>query len=112
MQRALAAGGGLTRSLEVCRAVRAENADVGLVLFGYANPVFVTGPERFAGLAAAAGADALLCVDWPPDEGTELTSALARHGLGFVPLLAPTSTPGGWPSPVAPPRAVSSTTCR
>jgi tryptophan synthase alpha chain len=94
MQRALSAGGGLTRSLEVCRAVRAENNDVGLVLFGYANPVFVRGPERFANQAAAAGADGLLCVDWPPDEGSELTSALSRHGLAFVPLLAPTSTPG------------------
>ncbi|HEY8923714.1 MAG TPA: tryptophan synthase subunit alpha [Polyangia bacterium] len=94
MQRALAAGGGLSRSLEICRAVRAENDDVGLVLFGYANPVFVTGPERFAERASAAGADALLCVDWPPDEAPELRAALAKHELGFVPLLTPTSTPG------------------
>ena len=93
MQRALAAGGGLSRSLEICRAVRAENDDVGLVLFGYANPVFVTGPERFAERARAAGADALLCVDWPPDEAPELRAALAKHELGFVPLLTPTSTP-------------------
>ena len=93
MQRALAAGGGLSRSLEICRAVRAENDDVGLVLFGYANPIFVTGPERFAEKARAAGADALLCVDWPPDEAPELRAALAKHELGFVPLLTPTSTP-------------------
>jgi len=93
MQRALASGGGLSRSLEICRAVRAENDDVGLVLFGYANPIFVTGPERFAERAHAAGADALLCVDWPPDEAPELRAALAKHDLGFVPLLTPTSTP-------------------
>ena len=93
MQRALAHGGGLTQSLEICRAVRAENDEVGLVLFGYANPIFVLGPERFAERARAAGADALLCVDWPPDEAPELRAALAKHELGYIPLLAPTSTP-------------------
>ena len=93
MQRALAAGGGLSSSLEICRAVRAENDDVGLVLFGYANPIFVTGIDRFAERAQLAGADALLCVDWPPDEAPELRAALAKRELGFVPLLTPTSTP-------------------
>jgi tryptophan synthase alpha chain len=92
MLRALAAGGGLSRALDLCRAVRAENADVGLVLFGYANPVMVTGPGNFARRARDSGADAVLCVDWPPDEGPELLSALAAAGLGYIPLLAPTST--------------------
>jgi len=67
MQRALAAGGGLSRALALCRAVRAENAEVGLVLFGYANPIVVTGPTAFARQTHEAGADAVLCVDWPPD---------------------------------------------
>ena len=93
MQRALAAGGGLTQSLALCRAVRAENADVGLVLFGYANPIIVTGVDQFAQRAHESGGDALLCVDWPPDEGPELLAALTKHKMGFIPLLAPTSTP-------------------
>ncbi len=93
MQRALAAGGGLGRSLELCRAVRAENDVVPLVLFGYANPIVVMEPARFSAAAKAAGADAVLCVDWPPDEDDELTGALARVGLDLIPLLAPTSTP-------------------
>ena len=46
------AGGGLGRSIEVCRAVRARTATSGSVLFGYSNPVFVRGPERFANQAA------------------------------------------------------------
>jgi tryptophan synthase alpha chain len=92
MQRALAAGGGLTRALALCRAVRAENPDVGLVLFGYANPIVVTGPERFARQAHEAGVDAVLCVDWPPDEAPELLAALKKNDVGFIPLLAPTST--------------------
>ena len=93
MRRALKAGGGLRASLELCRRVRQQAPDVGLVLFGYANPIFVRGPEAFAGAARDAGADALLCVDWPPDEASELTSALRNQSIDFIPLLAPTSTP-------------------
>lgn len=92
MLRALGAGGGLRSTLEICRQVRAENPTVPLVVFGYANPVFVKGPGPFADAVAAAGADAVLCVDWPPDEAGELTAALRGHQLDFIPLLAPTST--------------------
>jgi tryptophan synthase alpha chain len=91
MLRALGQGGGLTQTLSICRAVRAENPQVPLVLFGYANPVFVRGPQAFAGAAADAGIDAVLCVDWPPDEAAELTAHLSTHHIDFVPLLAPTS---------------------
>ena len=93
MQRALAAGGGLGKSLALCRQVRASHPDAGLVLFGYANPIVVMGPETFAHKAHEAGADAVLCVDYPPDEDADLTAALGRQGLDFIPLLAPTSTP-------------------
>lgn len=93
MRRALGAGGGMKTSLELCRAVRAADPRVPIVLFGYANPIFVRGPEAFAGAAHDAGADAVLCVDWPPEEAGELTAALQARGLAFVPLIAPTSTP-------------------
>ena len=93
MLRALRAGGGMRRSLELCRSLRAANAVVPLILFGYANPIVVMRPEPFARHARDAGADGVLCVDYPPDEDRELTTALQRQGLDFVPLLAPTSTP-------------------
>jgi tryptophan synthase alpha chain len=92
-RRALQAGGGMRASLQLCRAVRQECPDVPIVLFGYANPIFVRGPEAFAAAAHEAGADAVLCVDWPPDEASELTSALSKQAIDFIPLLAPTSTP-------------------
>jgi tryptophan synthase alpha chain len=92
-RRALQAGGGMRSALALCRAVRAEVPDVAIVLFGYANPIFVRGPEAFAAAAHDAGADAVLCVDWPPDEASELTSALRLRGIDYIPLLAPTSTP-------------------
>jgi tryptophan synthase alpha chain len=93
MRRALAAGGGLRSALELCKVVRQQAPQLGIVLFGYANPIFVRGPEAFAGAARDAGADAVLCVDWPPDEAPELTSALRAQHIDFIPLLAPTSTP-------------------
>jgi tryptophan synthase alpha chain len=92
-RRALLAGGGLTASLALCRTLRQEVPAVPVVLFGYANPIFVRGPEAFAAAAAEAGADAVLCVDWPPDEAGELTTALKSRQIDFIPLLAPTSTP-------------------
>jgi tryptophan synthase alpha chain len=93
MHRALAAGGGLGRALALTRAVREGHPDAGLLLFGYANPIVVMGADVFALKARDAGADAVLCVDYPPDEDSRLTSALLREGLDFIPLLAPTSTP-------------------
>jgi tryptophan synthase alpha chain len=93
MHRALAAGGGLRRALALTGAVREAHPNAGLVLFGYANPIVVMGADVFALKARDAGADAVLCVDYPPDEDSRLTSALAREGLDFITLLAPTSTP-------------------
>jgi tryptophan synthase alpha chain len=49
------------------------------------------GEERFCADAAAAGANALIIPDVPPDEAGELRAACAANGLDVVPLLAPTS---------------------
>ena len=92
MHRALGRGGGLKRALALCSELRAACPDVGLVLFGYANPILVMGPDVFALKARDAGADGVLCVDYPPDEDRVLLTALGREGLDFIPLLAPTST--------------------
>jgi len=90
-QRAIAAGGGLEAALGAARALRAGEPGVGLVLFGYYNPLFVRGEARAANEAADAGVDALLVVDLPVEESLALRSASRPRGLGFVPLLAPTS---------------------
>lgn len=93
MQRALARGGGLSSALASVRAIRDRGCEVPIVLFGYYNPIFVRGTERFAADAAAAGVDAVLTVDVPIDELGELHAPLAKVGVGVVPLIAPTSTP-------------------
>jgi tryptophan synthase alpha chain len=92
MQRALGAGGSLPGALEAVAALRGRGLTAPIVLFGYYNPPFVYGVERFAADAARAGVDAVLTVDLPIEELDELRAPLAAHGLGVVPLVAPTST--------------------
>ncbi len=92
-QRALSAGGGFDATLRAARAVRAADPHVGIVVFGYYNPIFVRGEGRAASEAAEAGVDALLVVDLPVEESGPLRRAAKSHGLGVVPLLAPTSRP-------------------
>lgn len=90
-QRAIAAGGGFEATLRVARAIRAAEPDVGLVLFGYFNPLFVYGEARAARAAAEAGVDAFIVVDLPLEEGSALRDTAGALGVGVVPLLAPTS---------------------
>jgi tryptophan synthase alpha chain len=93
-QRAIAAGGGLEATLRVAAAVRSRAPDVGIVLFGYYNPVFVHGEARTAREAGEAGVDALLIVDLPLEESAALAEAACGAGMGLVPLLTPTSRAG------------------
>src|SRR5690606_30927645 len=75
----------------VARAVRARSA-IPIVLFGYYNPILAYGEEKLVRAARAAGVDALLVVDLPPEECASLREPANREGIAFVPLLAPTSS--------------------
>jgi tryptophan synthase alpha chain len=90
-QRALAAGSSLPRVLELVAQLRRDGVDTPLILFGYYNPFFRYGDEALARDARAAGADAFLCVDLPPEEAASLVRASKAHGLDCIFLLAPTS---------------------
>jgi tryptophan synthase alpha chain len=90
-QRALARGGGLAETLRVARAVRAKAPTVGIVLFGYYNPLFVRGEDLAAIEVARAGIDAVLVVDLPVDEAAGLRTTCAAQGVGVIPLVAPTT---------------------
>ncbi|HZP41386.1 MAG TPA: tryptophan synthase subunit alpha [Candidatus Binatia bacterium] len=91
--RALAAGTTLPRVLELVGELRREYPDPPFVLFGYYNPFFRYGVDAIARDAAAAGADAFLCVDLPPEEGADLREAAGAHGLDLIATLAPTTPP-------------------
>ncbi len=88
--RAIQNGGSMKSALDVARAVRASS-DAPIVLFGYYNPIMAHGDDVLPADAAAAGVDALLIVDLPPEEGRSLRDAAEAARLAVVPLLAPTS---------------------
>ncbi len=77
--------------LGVVRRLRDEGLTAPLITMGYYNPVLSYGVERFAEDAAAAGLDGIIPVDVPPEEGTELRTALAARGMDVIFLVAPTS---------------------
>lgn len=91
-QRALASGMTVGGVLDLVRRLRVES-EIPVVLFGYANPFFRYGYERVCADAAESGADGMLVVDLPFEESAELKPHMTRHGLQFIPLIAPT-TPG------------------
>ncbi len=92
-QRALAAGMTVAGALELVRRIRRE-ADLPIVLFGYANPIFRYGYERVCAEAAEAGVDGMLIVDLPHEETDEIAVHLEANGLFRIPLIAPTTPPG------------------
>jgi tryptophan synthase alpha chain len=85
-------GASLTKAFELIADFRRESS-VPVVLYGYYNPIFHYGLERFAADARTAGVDGILVVDLPPDEAGELLRWTRPAGIHFVCLLAPTSGP-------------------
>jgi tryptophan synthase alpha chain len=70
-----------------------RSSQVPVILFGYFNPFFRFGLEKFAREAAGAGADGVLCVDLPPEESAELKRWTDAVGIDLIFLLSPTSGP-------------------
>ncbi|MCB1710698.1 MAG: tryptophan synthase subunit alpha [Halioglobus sp.] len=90
-ERALANGMTLRRVLELVREFRQRDADTPVLLMGYANPVVHMGYAAFADAASAAGVDALLTVDIPPEEVAPVKTELQRVGMDNILLVAPTT---------------------
>jgi len=91
-ERALKNPVSLPAIFRLVRDFRAASS-VPVILFGYFNPIFRFGLEKFARQAAAAGADGVLCVDLPPEESHELQGWTDAAGLDLIFLLSPTSGP-------------------
>ncbi|MBW7055743.1 tryptophan synthase subunit alpha [Paracoccus bogoriensis] len=92
-QRALAAGGSVSRTLDMVRAFRKDDDTTPIVLMGYYNPIYARpgGVEGFLAEAVEAGIDGLIVVDLPPEEDDELCLPAARAGLNFIRLATPTT---------------------
>jgi tryptophan synthase alpha chain len=91
-QRALQRGATLAKILAMIAGLRRFSV-IPIVLFGYYNPIFSYGPEKFAADAAAAGVDGILVVDLPPEEADELRCYTDPAGLAYITLIAPTTDP-------------------
>ncbi len=91
-ERALKKPVSLAAIFHLVREFRSAS-QVPVVLFGYFNPIFRFGLEKFARQAAQAGADGVLCVDLPPEESGELKRWTDAAGMDLIFLLSPTSGP-------------------
>ncbi len=89
-ERALAGGTSLKSILASVKNIRLKCA-TPILLMGYYNPVLAFGVDKFCNEAAAAGVDAVLLVDLPPEEAGDFLRSATRHKIDFIPLLTPTS---------------------
>lgn len=78
--------------LDMVKEFRRDDNETPIVLMGYLNPVEVMGYKTFAEAAAEVGADGVILVDLPPEEGEDLVVELKARELDMIYLLAPTST--------------------
>ena len=99
--KALAFGIGLVHVLAMVCMFRKKDSTTPVVLMGYANPIERYNQKHaatqatqsaFVRDAAAAGADGVLVVDYPPEECEAFAAELKAAGLDLIFLLAPTST--------------------
>ncbi|MBI4618607.1 MAG: tryptophan synthase subunit alpha [Desulfobacterales bacterium] len=89
-ERALANSVSLKDVLYLVSEIR-MNTEIPIILFGYYNPFFTYGAEKFSRDAKEAGVDGVLIVDLPPEEVDELKVYVDKAGLDIIFLTAPTS---------------------
>ena len=91
-ERALEHDVSLRDVLGMVKEFRQQDNETPVVLMGYLNPVEVMGYKTFAEAANTAGADGVILVDLPPEEGEALVAELKANELDMIFLLAPTTT--------------------
>lgn len=92
-QRALEAGANPEAVFTLVRKLRAAHPQTPIVFYVYYNMIYAPGVENFCQRAAAAGVDALLALDCPPEETGELLAASRKHNLENAFIVAPTTPP-------------------
>lgn len=91
-ERGLRSCPSLRSTLEVVRRIRARHAHLPIVVFTYANPLFVMGFVTAAAALREAGATAVLVVDLPPEEAEVHIRAMRQHDIDTIFLASPTTT--------------------
>ena len=77
----------------IAKEARKYNQEIGLVMMGYLNNIFVYGIEKFAKEVSGI-IDAVICVDLPADvvEENELKEALKKENIALIKLITPTTS--------------------
>lgn len=89
-ERALRNGMSVRKLFQMVSNLR-ERTETPIVLYCYVNMVMAPGVESFVGDAKAAGVDAILILDLPPEEADEIKEVCDRAGMGMVFIVAPTT---------------------
>jgi tryptophan synthase alpha chain len=89
--RALEGGMTVDGYFDAVRRIRATS-EIPIVLMVYCNIVHRRGVDRFYGEARDAGADAVLIVDMPPEEGRRALAAARENDLDQIFLAAPSTS--------------------
>ena len=79
--------------INIAKEGRKYNQEIGLVMMGYLNNIFIYGIEKFAKDVSGI-IDAVICVDLPADviEENELKEALKKENIALIKLITPTTS--------------------
>lgn len=79
--------------INIAKEARKHNQEIGLVMMGYLNNIFIYGIEKFAKDVSGI-IDAVICVDLPSDviEEKELKEALKKENIALIKLITPTTS--------------------
>ena len=79
--------------INIAKEARKYNQEIGLVMMGYLNNIFVYGIKKFAKEVSGI-IDAVICVDLPADviEEKELKEALKKENIALIKLITPTTS--------------------
>lgn len=92
-ERALASGMRAEDVFRLVRTLRNDGVEQPIVFYTYYNLIFSRGVEAYVRDARAAGVDALLVLDLPPEEGGAFFEICHREGVRTVMIVAPTTPP-------------------
>jgi tryptophan synthase alpha chain len=90
-ERALARGVNANYIFQTVSEFRKQDTETPIVLMGYLNPIERRGWQWYAEHSVLAGVDALLIVDLPSEEASNVRELLNSNGLQLISLLAPTT---------------------
>ena len=79
--------------INIAKKSREYNQDIGLVMMGYLNNIFIYGINKFAKEVSGI-IDAVICVDLPEDviEESQLKEALKKENIALIKLVTPTTS--------------------